>query len=290
MKGRIYDFIFYGKGREFGTNKQVDMELGMLCLHLLQISIVYINTLLIQELLAEPEWANRLTPEDLRVVIQTRTPFTIEQNHAGYTPLVQHLQRLSLPPEAFASGRENTSTYWMPLATFPINAGYPVRVVNPRQTHHFAKSHLQRAKTDLLDAVILAHYAAERLPKPWIPPPPIYYELRERLLVRQQLLNIRIQLKNHYEALRHCPVLVNGVREPVLQFCAQLNEQSLISEHEIKALRETGAWASNAELLSSIPGLGTITITWLLVGTQAELVAYAGLAPMPSRSQDRLAG
>ena len=40
----------------------------MLCLHLLQISMVYINTLLIQELLAEPEWANRLTAEDFRAL------------------------------------------------------------------------------------------------------------------------------------------------------------------------------------------------------------------------------
>ena len=62
------DFIFYGKGREFTTNKTAEMEVSMLCLHLLQISMVYINTLLIQELLAEPEWANRLTAEDFRAL------------------------------------------------------------------------------------------------------------------------------------------------------------------------------------------------------------------------------
>ena len=50
------DFIFYGQGREFGTNKPEEMEVAMLCLHLVQISMVYINTLLIQELLSEPEW------------------------------------------------------------------------------------------------------------------------------------------------------------------------------------------------------------------------------------------
>jgi len=62
------DFIFYGKGREFSTNKQADMEVAMLCLHLLQISMVFINTLLIQELLGEPEWVNRLTRDDLRAL------------------------------------------------------------------------------------------------------------------------------------------------------------------------------------------------------------------------------
>ncbi len=40
----------------------------MLCLHLLQLCMVYINTLLIQEILSEPEWANRLTAADLRAL------------------------------------------------------------------------------------------------------------------------------------------------------------------------------------------------------------------------------
>ena len=40
----------------------------MLCLHLLQICLVYVNTLLVQQVLAEPQWANRLTTEDLRAL------------------------------------------------------------------------------------------------------------------------------------------------------------------------------------------------------------------------------
>jgi TnpA family transposase len=62
------DFILYGKGREFGTNKQEDMEVTMLCLHLLQLSMVYINTLLIQDILSEPEWKAQMTPTDLRAL------------------------------------------------------------------------------------------------------------------------------------------------------------------------------------------------------------------------------
>lgn len=62
------DFIFYGKGGEFATNRIEDQELAMLSLHLLQISLVYVNTLMIQEVLDEPRWANRLTEEDLRAL------------------------------------------------------------------------------------------------------------------------------------------------------------------------------------------------------------------------------
>ncbi|CDH24238.1 hypothetical protein XBKB1_2580004 [Xenorhabdus bovienii str. kraussei Becker Underwood] len=60
------DFIFYGEHGEFTTNRTEDQELSMLSLHLLQISLVYINTLLIQSVLSEPTWRSRMTEEDWR--------------------------------------------------------------------------------------------------------------------------------------------------------------------------------------------------------------------------------
>lgn len=59
-------FIFYGKGGEFSSNRLDDQEISMLALHLLQISLVYINTLMVQEVLAEEAWLKRLTKEDYR--------------------------------------------------------------------------------------------------------------------------------------------------------------------------------------------------------------------------------
>jgi len=58
-------FIFYGNGGELATNKQEDQEMGLLSLHLLQASLVYINTLMIQQILKAPAWAGRMTPRDL---------------------------------------------------------------------------------------------------------------------------------------------------------------------------------------------------------------------------------
>jgi TnpA family transposase len=60
------EFIFFGKGSEMATNRQDDREIAMLCLHLLQASLVYINTLMIQRVLAEPPWMTRMTGDDLR--------------------------------------------------------------------------------------------------------------------------------------------------------------------------------------------------------------------------------
>ncbi len=59
-------FIFYGKSGEFATNERDEQELVMLSLHLLQSCLVYINTLMLQRVLAEPIWAGRLTKEDQR--------------------------------------------------------------------------------------------------------------------------------------------------------------------------------------------------------------------------------
>ncbi len=64
----VNSFIFYGKGGEIATNSSDDQELAALCLHLLQICLVYINTLMIQQILAKSHWQNCLTLEDKRAL------------------------------------------------------------------------------------------------------------------------------------------------------------------------------------------------------------------------------
>jgi TnpA family transposase len=61
-------FIFYGKSGEIATNRLDDQELSVLSLHLLQSCLVYINTLMLQDILAEPEWMGRMTAEDFRAL------------------------------------------------------------------------------------------------------------------------------------------------------------------------------------------------------------------------------
>jgi TnpA family transposase len=60
------DFIWYGKGGEISTNNREEQEVAILALHLLQICLVYINTLLVQKVLAEKEWLEKMQPEDFR--------------------------------------------------------------------------------------------------------------------------------------------------------------------------------------------------------------------------------
>jgi TnpA family transposase len=62
------DFILYGKGGEFASNRLEDQEILMFALHLLQVSLVYVNTLMIQQVLAAREWQARLSAVDLRAL------------------------------------------------------------------------------------------------------------------------------------------------------------------------------------------------------------------------------
>ncbi len=67
-------FVFFGKGGEVSTNRLEEQETSVLALYLLQACLVYVNTLMIQRVLAEPDWSERMTPRDL----------------AALTPLIFH--------------------------------------------------------------------------------------------------------------------------------------------------------------------------------------------------------
>lgn len=61
-------FIFFGKGGEVAANQLEDQEVSVLALHLLQMCLVYVNTLILQRVLAEPVWWNLMQPEDFRAL------------------------------------------------------------------------------------------------------------------------------------------------------------------------------------------------------------------------------
>ena len=90
------NFILYGKGGEFATNDLENQEFTMLALHLLQICLIYINTLMIQRVLSEPAWAQRLLPDDLRAL----TPLLYAHVTPYGTFRLDMSKRLAIDPEA----------------------------------------------------------------------------------------------------------------------------------------------------------------------------------------------
>ena len=89
----IMSFIFYGKVGELNSNDKNDQELAIVCLHLLQACMGYINTLVIQEVLSEPEWKDELTDDDKRAL---NVLFHSHINPYGLFPL-DLSERLGVP-------------------------------------------------------------------------------------------------------------------------------------------------------------------------------------------------
>jgi TnpA family transposase len=76
-------FIFYGKNGEISTNQLAEQELSVLCLHLLQICMVYVNTLMIQDVMRDPAWQSRLQERDRSALTRLQ-----ERDRSALTPLI----------------------------------------------------------------------------------------------------------------------------------------------------------------------------------------------------------
>jgi transposase len=226
-------------------------------------------------------------------------PITIEQTPSGIATLQARLQATGIAPSDTLVVLEATGSYWITLATTLHLAGYAVSVINPMQAHHFAKALLKRAKTDAIDAQTLTHLAAQLQPQHWTPPPPVYYELQQRLAQRDALLDLRQQVRNQLHALVQGPVVIAAVRERMEQLIATLSEQIAEVEAEIApALQQDAAWSAAASKLQTIKGIGMLTAAWIVVTTlnfrvcpsADAAVGYAGLAPMPYESGTSVRG
>lgn len=98
----IMGFIFYGKLGEISTNIKKEQELAIVCLHLLQACMAYINTIIFQNILSRPEWQNVLTPEDKRAL---NVLFHSHFNPYGLFPL-DLSKRLGIMPEGIDQKEE----------------------------------------------------------------------------------------------------------------------------------------------------------------------------------------
>jgi transposase len=236
--------------------------------------------------------AATFTASWMRLDGRPSTATTYSQSPLGFATLQEHLQATDVAPRATLIVLEATSTYWIALAVTLHAAGYAVSVVNPAKVHNYAKSLPRRSKTDQLDALLLTQFAAERRPDPWTPPPAIYHELRQRLMARDGLLEMRKQARNQLHALVQWPIVVPAVQQQMEGVIASLDEQIRVLDEALAQVLATGAWAASAVRLQSIPGIGALTAAWILVTTvqfalcpTAEAaVGYAGLNPLEGSS------
>jgi transposase len=224
---------------------------------------------------------------------------TIEQSADGYRQLQAQLLATGVTAPAILIVLEATGSYWITLATTLTEAQFAVAVINPAQAHDFAKALLKRAKTDALDAQMLAELGARLQPQPWTPPPDVYAELQQRLMQREALIQIRTQVRNQRHALLRQPRVIADVQRRMDSLLDTLNDQIAEIEAELaSALRQDESWAAAAERLQTITGVGMLTASWILVTTlnftlcpTAESAAsHAGLAPYVRSSGSSLRG
>lgn len=179
---------------------------------------------------------------------------------------------------------EATGRYWEELAAFLHQQGHGVSVVNPVRTKRYAESQLKRAKTDRMDARLIAHFCWTQQPQLWHPPTKEQQQLQEMVRYLEALLNMRQQEVNRRQA---------GVRSETIQ--DNLNQHIDFLEGQINALKQSiqdhldqhPGLRQQAELLTSIPGVGDLTAARILSEVPdvsrfekaGQLAAYAGLTP-----------
>jgi len=167
------------------------------------------------------------------------------------------------------------------FATAACAAGLPVSVVNPRQVRDFAKAVGALAKTDALDARVIARFAATIKPVPRPLRDAETAALASLVTRRRQLVLMRTQEKNRLGAATGRQR--DGIKEHIRWLEAHIDKLDI----DLTAtLRQSEAWRVKENLLTSVPGIGPVACVTLLslmpeLGklNRAEIAALGGVAP-----------
>jgi len=168
-------------------------------------------------------------------------------------------------------------------------AGIAVAVANPRQVRDFARAGGRLAKTDALDAALLARFGQLMRPPPAPVVPPAERALAALVARRRQLVDMGVQERNRLEQAH------GAVRQGIVRHLALLEEELDAVERAIAAtVRASAALAARAALLESVKGVGARTAAVLLAELpelgqvdRKQIAALAGVAPMNRDSGSR---
>ena len=207
--------------------------------------------------------------------------FSFANTQAGVEELVQRLKQQT--PELVVL--EGTGGLQRLAATSLSVAGLPIAVVNPRQARSFAVATGRLAKTDAIDAQVLAHFALAVRP-PVRPLPDAETEALQALLSRRaQLVEMRVAEKNR---LGSTPANQAPVKASIQHLIAYLDAEISKLEDDLDGrIDRTEMWKAKDELLQSVPGVGPIVSRTLLADlpelgklSRKEIAALVGVAPM----------
>ena len=178
---------------------------------------------------------------------------------------------------------EATGGYERPLVAELLAAGLPVIVVNPRQVRDFARATGRLAKTDSIDAQVLAQFGNAIKPQQRPLPSGKQLDLQQQVARRRQLVGMLTMEQNRLKQTTD-----KLVRQSIQAVCNTLQKQlEKIDQRLQDAIEETPAWREKDNLLRSVPGIGPQTAFTLLAElpelgscSRQQIAALVGIAPI----------
>lgn len=209
-------------------------------------------------------------------------PMRLPNDELGITALVERLT--AAPPTLIVL--EATGGLEGPVVAALTAAGLAVAVVNPRQVRDFAKAVGHLAKTDALDAQVLAHFAEAIRPTPRPLPEAERQALAALLTRRRQIVAMLVAEQ------QRLGTTAMALRPRIEAHIAWLRQERDDLDRELKhQVRQSPAWRADDDLLQSVPGVGPVLATTLIADLpelgrldRKQIAALVGVAPFTCES------
>lgn len=210
-------------------------------------------------------------------------------DEAGIAALLAYLTEHNAQGQINRVVLEATGGYETRVSIALAGAGFPVAVVNPKQVRDFAKACGILAKTDRLDARVLARFAQQIRPPVRPLPDEAQREFADLLDRRSQLVVMRAQEKARISTAP--PVALKSLKEHIEWLDARIKSLDIDMTH---TLRTSDVWKNKVDLLDSMPGIGKVSVFTLLgrlpeLGklNRQQIAALVGVAPFNDDSGKR---
>ena len=213
----------------------------------------------------------------------TGESFAVARNAEGLDALIARISPLGVGAVAV----EATGGFEAVVAASLGAAGLPVIVVNPARVRAFAQALGKRAKTDPIDAAVIARFVAATQPE-IRPLPDVHSRLLADLVARRRQIIQMIVAERQRERQLPTPQLKKSAARLIKALEKELN---VLDDGIDESVRGSPVWCEKEDLLKSVPGVGNVTARTLLAElpelgdlSRREIASLAGLAPWTRQS------
>lgn len=227
----------------------------------------------------QPQWVGiDVSKSSLDVYLRPSSKRFQLENHAnGIAQLIEQLQSFEVQQVIL----EASGGFELDAAQALQQHGFAISIINPRQGRDFAKASGKLAKTDRIDASVLAHFGQAMQPAITVLSTANEQALQEAVTRRRQLVEMLTAEKNRQGKMR------GKMRQNIDAHLEWLEERIRALDDEIEQLSQSQAeWQSRISLLRSVPGIGSVIATTLVAAlpevgqvSDKRISALVGVAP-----------